>query len=162
MNDSIDNLLFLTSFCCMACDGEIAKEELVQLKAFSEREHLFGSINIDEEYNKCLVLLKQLGNDFVKSYLQLIGDVEFAEEEKLKLLEVAAKTILADNKVEYSEIKFFKKIFYNLNIDENIVLSSLRLIEDFWLERDLSDCFTDENYFANIDFSLTSTNSIEL
>jgi hypothetical protein len=146
----------------MACDGEIAKEELVQLKAFSEQEHLFGSINIDEEYNKCLVLLKQLGNDFVKSYLQLIGDVEFAEEEKLKLLEVAAKTILADNKVEYSEIKFFKKIFYKLNIDENIVLSSLRMIEDFWLERDLSDCFTDENYFANIDFSLTSTNSIEL
>lgn len=162
MNDSIDNLLFLTSFCCMACDGEIAKEELVQLKAFSEQEHLFGSINIDEEYNKCLVLLKQLGNDFVKSYLQLIGDVEFAEEEKLKLLEVAAKTILADNKVEYSEIKFFKKIFYKLNIDENVVLSSLKMIEDYWLERDLSDGFSDESYFANIDFSLTSTNSIEL
>lgn len=162
MNESIDNLLFLTSFCCMACDGEIAKEELIQLKTFSDQEHLFKSINIDEEYKKCLVLLKQLGNDFVKSYLQFIAEIELTENEKLKLLEVAAKTILADNKVEYSEIRFFKKIFYKLNIDESVVLSSLKMIDDYWLERDLTDNFTDENFFANIDFSLTSTNSIEL
>ena len=43
MDNSFEKILFLTSFCCMACDGEIAPEEYNLMKSFSEKEHMFDS-----------------------------------------------------------------------------------------------------------------------
>ena len=63
MDESFNKILFLTSFCCMAIDGEIAKEEYDLLKNFSDTEKLFGPINVDEEFQKCMNVLKTIGRD---------------------------------------------------------------------------------------------------
>ena len=153
MDKSFDKILFLTSFCCMACDGEIAAEEVELLKTFSDNEHLFDYINLKEEFDNCLIILKQLGNDFIKSYFQAIESVKFDEEEKIYILDVGVKTILADNKVEYSEIKFIRSLFKSLNIDKDVVLQKVPNIEDYWLENDLADKEGDFNYFDQLQVS---------
>ena len=61
MDNSFNNILFLTSFCFMAIDGDIAKEEIKQLQLFAEEDKLFGEINVEEEFSKCLNVLKQIG-----------------------------------------------------------------------------------------------------
>lgn len=152
MNNSIDNILFLTSFCCMACDGEIAKEEQEQLRIFAEKEHLFESLNIDDEFEKCLTVLQQIGNDFIKSFFDGIDHIEFSIEDKIQILDVAAKTIVADNRVEYSEIKFFKSLFKHLKIEKQDVLAAIDIIEDYWLEEDLTSDDSEFDYFDNAKF----------
>ena len=47
---------------------------------------------------------------------------ELSESEELKLVEVAIDTIKADDKVEYSEIKFFKVIKSKLKISDETIL----------------------------------------
>lgn len=160
MDNSFENILFLTSFCCMACDGDIATEELEQLNNFSKKELLFKSLNISDEFNKCLTILKDIGNDFIKSYFQAIETINLTEKEKLSIIDVAVKTILADNKVEYSEIKFFKSLVSSLNIEKQIILENVSNIEDYWLEEDLSG--SDYKYFENTEFSIQIPENIDV
>lgn len=160
MDNSFENILFLTSFCCMACDGNIATEELEQLNNFSKKELLFRSLNISDEFNKCLTILKDIGDDFIKSYFQAIETINLTEKEKLSIIDVAVKTILADNKVEYSEIKFFKSLVSSLNIEKKIILENVSNIEDYWLEEDLSG--SDYKYFENTEFSIQIPENIDV
>lgn len=160
MDNSFENILFLTSFCCMACDGDIATEELEQLNNFSKKELLFKSLNISDEFNKCLTILKDIGNDFIKSYFQAIETINLTEKEKLSIIDVSVKTILADNKVEYSEIKFFKSLVSSLNIEKQIILENVSNIEDYWLEEDLSE--SDYKYFENTEFSIQIPENIDV
>lgn len=160
MDNSFENILFLTSFCCMACDGDIATEELEQLNNFSKKELLFKSLNISDEFNKCLTILKNIGDDFIKSYFQAIETINLTEKEKLSIIDVAVKTILADNKVEYSEIKFFKSLVSSLNVEKQIILENVSNIEDYWLEEDLSGL--DYKYFENTEFSIQIPENIDV
>ena len=52
------------------------------------------------------------------------------------MVEVAIDTIKADNKVEYSEIKFFKVIRSKLKIDNESILEKHPDFEDY-LEQDI-------------------------
>ena len=159
MDESFNKILFLTSFCCMAIDGEIAKEEYGLLKNFSDTEKLFGSINVDEEFQKCMDVLKTIGGDFVKSYLQAVHKIEFAENEKVQILDIAVRTIYADKRIEYAEIKFFKSLYNHLNIPKDVVLRNVSNVDDYWLDDDMTSNTLD--YLQDIDFSLIDNKIIE-
>ena len=64
MDNSFNKILFLTSFCCMAIDGEIASEEYSLLKEMSKQK-IFGNIDIITDYNRCIEVLKQDGRNFI-------------------------------------------------------------------------------------------------
>lgn len=137
--EEFNKVLLLTSVCCMACDGEIAKEEISTLKKLSDELKLFDK----EELNNVLpIVMKSLtkyGYEFVKSYLDLLDKTDFSDVEALKVLEVATKTIYADEKTEYDEIKFFKTIRKRLKISDEEIISNIEGIEEFWLNDDAQD-----------------------
>ena len=93
MDNSFNKILFLTSFCCMAIDGEIASEEYSLLKEMSKQK-IFGNIDIITDYNRCIEVLKQDGRNFINSYFQSIDNIQFEEDEKLRIIDVAVKTII--------------------------------------------------------------------
>ena len=158
MENSFNNILFLTSFCCMAIDGDIAKEELKQLQSFAEEDKLFGEINVEEEYSKCLNVLKQIGADFVKSYLEAIEQIDFSDNEKYQLLEVAVKTIYADEKIEYNEIKFFKSLCNRLNLSKESIIENVANVEEYWLEDDLASNAANFDFLHDVNFSQIESN----
>ena len=92
MDNSFNKILFLTSFCCMAIDGEIASEEYSLLKEMSKQK-IFGNIDIITDYYRCIEVLKQDGRNFINSYFQSIDNIQFEEDEKLRIIDVAVKTI---------------------------------------------------------------------
>ena len=158
MENSFNNILFLTSFCCMAIDGDIAEEELKQLQSFAEEDKLFGEINVEEEYSKCLNVLKQIGADFVKSYLEAIEQIDFSDNEKYQLLEVAVKTIYADKKIEYNEIKFFKSLCNRLNLSKESIIENVANVEEYWLEDDLASNAANFDFLHDVNFSQIESN----
>ena len=153
--DEFNKILLLTCVCCMACDGEIAKEEVLTLKKLSEEQHLFKKDELNEVLPVIMNSLEKYGYEFVKSYLDLLEKAEFNEAQALQILDIATKTIHADNKIEYDEIKFFKSIRKYLEVTDELILSKIEGVEDYWLSADAQDnnMSVFETNFSNVDYN---------
>lgn len=141
----INKLLLKTAFSCMACDGDIDKRELVLIKKIHQDTKIFGEIDINQELENLLLKINRDGHKFLKSYFNELTSTKLSEQDELKLIEVAIDTINADDKVEYSEVKFFKVIRSKLKIDDNTILSLHPDYEEY-LEKDILS----ESYLARL------------
>lgn len=131
-----NQLLLKTAFSCMACDGSIDKREVKLLKKMSNEKQEFGDIDINSQLDTLLLAINNDGHQFLKDYFSELTSTELSEDEELKIVEVAIDTIKADEKVEYSEIKFFKVIRSKLAISDEKVLKQHPDFEEY-LEQDI-------------------------
>ena len=69
----------------------------------------------------------------MKQYLKELEVQELSIEEQMRIVDFAIKTILADSKIEYSEVKFFKKIRSRLSLTDEQILVKYPDLEDFLL-----------------------------
>jgi uncharacterized tellurite resistance protein B-like protein len=120
----------------MACDGDIDKREVKLIKQLQKERKTFGEIDINAELDTLLLAINKDGHQFLKGYFNELTNTELTEANELKLIEVAIDTIKADEKVEYSEIKFFKVIRSKLKIDNEPILEKHPDFEDY-LEQDI-------------------------
>ncbi len=105
----------------MACDGEIANEEVALLAKMIKETKLFGEINVQELTEQYVEQINLQGSSFLSQYLRELKDTSLTPDEQFTLLKIAIKTIEADNKIQYQEISFFKKIRKLLSVsDEDI------------------------------------------
>jgi hypothetical protein len=142
---SLNKLLLKTAFSCMACDGGIDKREVVLIKTMHQQKKIFGEININQELDNLLSEINRDGHKFLRSYFNELTSTELTEQDELKLIEVAINTIKADDKVEYSEIKFFKVIRSKLKIGNDLILEIHPDFEEY-LEQDIIS----ESYLARL------------
>ena len=131
-----NKLLLKTAFSCMACDGDIDKREVKLIKQLQKEHKTFGEIDINAELDTLLLAINKDGHQFIKGYFNELTNTELTEANELKLIEVAIDTIKADERVEYSEIKFFKVIRSKLKIDNEPILEKHPDFEDY-LEQDI-------------------------
>ena len=149
-------LYLKTIFCCMACDGEIAKEEIEMVKNVSSKNDIFSSLNVESLINQWIVALNENGADFLRSFLNELSLEYLTSKEQMLIIDFALKTIEADNCIEYSEVKFFKKIRDRLSINDEDILQCYPDKEDFLLaDVKISD---DLNWDNNIQFTQISLN----
>jgi len=120
----------------MACDGDIDKREIILIKTMHLNKKTFGDIDINLELDNLLLEINHSGHEFLRSYFNELTTNELSEQDELKLIEVAIETIKADDKVEYSEIKFFKVIRSNLKIKDEVILNIHPDFEEY-LEQDI-------------------------
>lgn len=126
--------LFLkTIFACMACDGDIATEEIQLLRELITQTDLFNDIDVEVTLKRYVDSINQNGVIFLSQYLNEVADDELSKEEQLCLVDLAFKTIEADNRIEYSEVKFFKKIRVRLSLTDGEILAKYPEKEDFLL-----------------------------
>ena len=131
-----NQLLLKTAFSCMACDGSIDKREVKLLKKMSNEKQEFGDIDINAQLDTLLLSINKDGHQFLKDYFSELTSIELSEDEELKIVEVAIDTIKADEKVEYSEVKFFKVIRSKLTIADEKILKQHPDFEEY-LEQDI-------------------------
>lgn len=128
------NELYLkTIFCCMACDGDIAKEEVSLVNDITAKQELFRDMNIEATINDYVASINAKGALFLKQYLKELEAQNLSTEEQMKIIDFAIQTIYADNKIEYSEVKFFKKIRSRLSLTDEQILVKYPDLEDFLL-----------------------------
>lgn len=124
--------LFLkTAFSCMACDGEIANEEINLVKSLAEKTTLFEGVDVENVLNSFIQEINKKGKLFLVDYLAEVKTADFTKSEELTLLDLAFKTINSDNIIEYSEVKFFKKIRTRLDITDDEIIETYPEMEDF-------------------------------
>ena len=105
------------------------------------------------DYNRCIEVLKQDGRNFINSYFQSIDNIQFEEDEKLRIIDVAVKTIYADNKIEYAEVKFFKSLCQHLSVAKDIIVKNNPDVDEYWLEEDILSQEDNDKFIDLIDFS---------
>lgn len=131
-------LLLRTAFACMSCDGDIATEEVDLIKQMAKEKHLFGDVDIEKELDSLVQEINLKGKGFLKHYLTSLAEASFTEEQELNVVDVAVQTIRADNKIEYSEIKFFKVLRSNLkNVTDETLLEKIEGIDENYLAQDI-------------------------
>ncbi|WP_298954874.1 hypothetical protein [uncultured Nonlabens sp.] len=157
---NFDKLLLKTAFSCMACDGDIDKREVKLIKKLHKEKKTFGEIDFNTEMDNLLITINKDGHQFLKDYFIELTSSNLTQADELKLVEVAIDTIKADDKVEYSEIKFFKVIRSKLKISNQPILDKHPDFEDY-LEQDIIN----KSYLSRLQedfFNTHTSNKFEL
>lgn len=149
-----NELLLRTAFACMSCDGDIATEEVDLIKQMATEKHLFGDIDIDKNLNDLIQEINLKGKRFLKEYLYALAEQVLTEEEELQVADVAVQTIRIDNRIEYSEIKFFKVLRSNLKVvSDETLLEKIDGIDENYLAQDIRADYLKmyDDYFNTIE-----------
>lgn len=117
----------------MACDGDIAKEEVALVNNITSKQEQFKDMNIEATINGYVAAINEKGALFLKQYLKELEAQNLSVEEQMTIVDFAIQTIYADSKIEYSEVKFFKKIRSRLFLTDEQILAKYQDIEDFLL-----------------------------
>ena len=152
---NIQELYLKTIFCCMACDGDIANEEVALVHDITSKQDVFDGMDVNAVINGYVASINANGALFLKQYLKELSSQELSNEEQKKIVDFALQTILADNRIEYSEVKFFKKIRSRLSITDEEILANHPDVEDFLLP-DINvaeDPIWENVVFDNINFA---------
>ena len=128
-----EELLLKTAFCCMACDGEIAPDEIRQISEYIAVSNSFGNIDAQAHLNDYIVEINTRKSLFLIDFLKEIHDADLDDDEAIKVLDVAIKMIEADNVVEYSEISFIKKLRNQFSISDEVLNEKMPDKEDYFL-----------------------------
>lgn len=126
-------LYLKTMFCCMACDGEIAQEEIELVKGIAMQTSMFVGLDVETLLNSYISEINQNGSQFLRKYLNELSEENLTAEEELQIVDLSIKMIEADHHIEYSEIKFFKKVRSRLSVSDNQILAQHPDKEDFLL-----------------------------
>lgn len=149
-------IYLLTAFFCSACDGDIAPREIALVKNWTEKSNLFGDIDVEAKLNEYVETINKYGNRFIKEFLLLLEESELSIEEQKEIIKIAIEMIEADGLIQYSEVKFFKRLRSCLNITDEEIFAILPDKEDYLLpDIKTSDCIFDEDIkFAEISLDI--------
>ncbi len=122
-----------TIFCCMACDGNIAPEEIELVRSLAAELPVLGTLDVENLLNTYVSAINREGTVFLREYLDDLSRENLTPEEELQIVDLAIRMIEADERVEYSEVKFFKKIRSRLSLSDEEILARHPDKEDFLL-----------------------------
>lgn len=126
-------LYLKTMFCCMACDGNIAQEEINMVKEIAKKTSIFEKVDVEKVLNTYVSEMNQNGALFLRRYLNELSAESLTSIEELQIIDLSIRMIEADNCIEYSEVKFFKKIRSRLSVSDEQILEWHPDKEDFLL-----------------------------
>lgn len=152
-----NNSLFLkTAFCCMACDGNIANDEINLLKDYAKNSSIFTGLDIQNTINHFVDSINSDSTNFLDSFFNELKSADLSIEEEMEIIKISFEMIEADNEIQYSEIKFFKKIRSFLRVSDDVILENYPNKEDYLMPdievKEYDFKFTSS--FASINFNL--------
>ncbi len=116
-------LYLKTMFCCMACDGEIAAEEVDLIRNEVAHEPLLEGLDAEPLLNGYIAAINQQGRLFLRRYLDELAGDELTKEEELRIVDLAVRMVEADGQVVYAEVQFVKKIRKRLSVTDEQILT---------------------------------------
>ena len=132
-----EKILLKTAFCCLASDGNIDKREIDLIQSIFMNYDQYRDVNLKNKINSFIEIYNEKGKDFFTFYFDLLKESSFSLDEELAIIDIAIRTIQADDLIEYSEIKFFKIIRHHLTATDSEILEKFPDMEMF-LEEDIA------------------------
>lgn len=146
-NQEFKKFLFKSAVMTMACDGNIAEEEISEIKNMVFNEIYFMGFDHEDQLKDGIDDIKVNGKVAINQYLQELNSIELNEHQEILLVEVILKIIEADNEIQTSEIKFLQLVKSKLKIEEQTLIIKFPKQIDYLIDFNnygLSDVFTYE------------------
>lgn len=121
----------------MTSDGNIDNREIKIIENLCAENSSFQDIPVRQTIQILLEKAKIDSGSFIRNYLKSLENIELSSEQERILVDFALNTILADNEIEYSEIKFFKKITRALQLNKQEIIKRFPDFE-MYLEDDIT------------------------
>ncbi len=121
-NSEFKDFLFKSAVISMACDGNIAEEEINEIKNLVANEIYFMGYEFEEPLRKNIEAIKINGKNAVNQFLQEITTNDLNEHQELLLVEVILKIVQADAKMEENELRFLHLAKSKLKTDEQTLI----------------------------------------
>lgn len=115
-------LLFKVAFCAMACDGEIAPEEIEEMKKIEKNTSFFRAFDLSHELTQLIEELNNKGIRIVEELFQNLKESDLNAIQELIILEVAIRIIAADKKYDENEIKFINLLRAKLKVHDELII----------------------------------------
>jgi len=130
-NKDFKKVLFKGAFSVMACDGEVAESEVAEMKEMLSNSPYFDGLDHDAEMKAAFDDIKSNGTKSIENFFTLLKSSELSERQEYQLVEVLARMVEADGKVEDSELFFMHNIKSSLRqlTDEKIIINFPRHID---------------------------------
>ena len=65
-----EELYLKTIFCCIACDGNIATEEVDMVRNLCAKDRIFHNLDSEEYLNSWITEINEQGGVFLQTYLK--------------------------------------------------------------------------------------------
>lgn len=146
-NQEFKKFLFKSAVMTMACDGNIAEEEISEIKNMVFNEIYFMGFDYEDQLKDGIDDIKVNGKVAINQYLQELNSIELNEHQEILLVEVILKIIEADNEIQTSEIKFLQLVKSKLKTEEQTLIIKFPKQIDYLIDFNnygLSDVFTYE------------------
>jgi hypothetical protein len=101
----------------------------------------YKDFNFQNEINCLITLINKGAKEFITYYIDMIKSALLTEKEELLLIDFAINTIKADEKIKFSEVKFFKIIRPYLNVSNEKISSVFPDTGQFLVKGKLSESF---------------------
>ena len=132
-----EKILLETAFFCMASDGDVDPREVNTVKKLCKNSDLFEQVDIEAKLNEPIDEINKKGINLISEFLNKIENEGFSKEEEVQIIDFALKTIYADEKIDYSEIKFFKTIRHRLKLSDQDIMDAFPDLDDNFLAADI-------------------------
>lgn len=155
MNNAMNEqeLLLKTAFACMACDGEIAPAEVERIRSYAVGNNRFSSLDVEGYLKRWVEEINLRGVRFLRDYIMTLRNGRVSGQQALEILQVAVDMVLADERIDYFEIRFFKIIRENLPpLADEELHQRIRGITHHFTDRDVRRDYLAlfNSYFKNI------------
>lgn len=121
-NTDFKPFLFKSAVMAMACDGNIAEAEISEIRNIVANEIYFMGYDFEEPLKSNTENIKANGKNAINKYLQEIVANDLNDHQEILLIEVLLRMILADGKVDESELKFLHMAKSKLKTDEQTLI----------------------------------------
>lgn len=160
-NKDFKKVLFKGAFSVMACDGDVAESEVVEMKEMLSNSPYFDGLDHETEIKIAFDDIKANGTKSIENFFNLLKSSDLSERQEFQLVEVLARMVEADGKVEDSELFFMHKIKSSLRqlTDEKIIRYFPRHI-DLLLDLGRFESHELHHDLGNIDFGALGNLSV--
>lgn len=155
------DLLIQTAIACVACDGTFDDRELDILRKYVSEKKLCEKDQLEQIITDFKGKFSKEGLDTLRSIINHLMAAGYDREETISILKTAHEIILADEKIEYLEIKFFKMLCKVLHVPQESLKEIIPNIEPIFHEEDIAVLSPIENYFQAAQLALESDHKEE-
>jgi uncharacterized tellurite resistance protein B-like protein len=120
----------------MACDGDIDDREIELVRKLASDKKLFGDTDMGAVVAELSSEIGDQGYFFLRRYIDRLEEATLTENQQISIVDIAVKTIEADDQVDYAEVKFFKILRSKLSVSDEAILDKLPGKEKY-LEQDI-------------------------
>ncbi|MFY0627765.1 MAG: TerB family tellurite resistance protein [Reichenbachiella sp.] len=143
-----------TAFSFMTCDGDIDGKEVELIRKMDSEQKLFGDIDVDTELDFLVEVINQKGKGYLKDYFKVIKNAKLSIANEIELVEIAMNTLIADGRLDYNEMKFFRIFRTLLQVSDEEMLMKVPSLPEEFLESDIfTNSYMDSlfDYFESVE-----------